>query len=80
MALMTVEELAKDSKISKFTWRRWLRLKKLPAINFGRRVRVAEEDYRAFLAAHHMNGAPARRAATKQWERPSLRKARGRRR
>ncbi len=57
MALHTVEWLEKDSGISKHTWRAWIRLGRVPVIRLGRRVRVAEEDYRRFLAE---NRVPAR--------------------
>ena len=52
MALMTVIDLEHDSQISRHTWRSWIRARKLPVVRLGRRVRVAEEDYRRFLAEH----------------------------
>ncbi len=55
--LHTVEWLEKDSGISRHTWRSWIRVGKIPVIRLGRRVRVAEEDYRRFLAE---NRVPAR--------------------
>jgi excisionase family DNA binding protein len=57
MSLLTVKELEADSKISRFTWRAWIRQGRVPVIRAGRRVRVAEEDYRAFLSANRL---PAR--------------------
>jgi excisionase family DNA binding protein len=57
MALLTVDEMEKDSKVSRYTWRSWIRQGRLPVLRLGRRVRVTEEDYRAFLAA---NLKPAR--------------------
>lgn len=51
MALMTVEDLEKESKISKHTWRNWIKAGKLPAIRAGRRVRVDERDYLEFIAS-----------------------------
>jgi excisionase family DNA binding protein len=49
MALLSVEDLERDSKISRFTWRAWIRQGRLPVIRAGRRVRVEENAYRAFL-------------------------------
>ncbi len=49
MALLTVLELEKDSRISRYTWRLWIRQGKIPVHRLGRRVRVSEEDYRQFL-------------------------------
>lgn len=57
MALLTVVELEQDSKISRYTWRSWIRGRRLPVVRLGRRVRVRESDYRAFLA---QNLHPAR--------------------
>jgi len=57
MALLTVIELERDSKISRHTWRAWIRQGRLPVIRAGRRVRVDEADYRRFLDA---NRIPAR--------------------
>jgi excisionase family DNA binding protein len=57
MALLTVVELERDSKISRHTWRAWIRQGRLPVIRAGRRVRVDETDYRQFLNA---NRIPAR--------------------
>lgn len=57
MALLTVKELEKDSQVSRYTWRAWIRQGRLPVTRLGRRVRVTEEDYRAFLKA---NRIPAR--------------------
>lgn len=50
--LLTVEEIARDSQISKFTWWLWIRQGKLPTIRLGRRIRVEEEVYKRFLEAH----------------------------
>ena len=52
MALMTVIDLERDSQISRYTWRSWIRARKLPVVRLGRRVRIAEEDYRRFLTEH----------------------------
>jgi excisionase family DNA binding protein len=57
MALFTVEELERDSKISRHTWRAWIREGRIAVTRLGRRVRVREEDYRKFLTE---NRSPAR--------------------
>jgi excisionase family DNA binding protein len=49
MPYLTVEELERDSKISRYTWRSWIKQGRIAAIRAGRRVRVSEEDYRAFM-------------------------------
>lgn len=55
--LMTVEDLEKESKVSQFTWRTWIREKRIASIRLGRRVRVDREDFLRFMAA---NRVPAR--------------------
>ncbi len=57
MALLTVMDMERDSKISRYTWRAWIRQGRLPVRRLGRRVRVSEEDYQKFLDA---NLRPAR--------------------
>lgn len=49
MALLTVKELERDSKISEHTWRKWIASGKVPSVLLGRRRRVTEEDYRRFV-------------------------------
>ena len=63
MALLTVQELEADSRISRYTWRAWIRQGRLPVLRLGRRVRVAEEDYRRFLAANLRPARPEGRGA-----------------
>lgn len=58
MALLDVMDLERDSGVSRFTWRAWIRQGRIPVIRIGRRVRVAEEDYRSFLKE---NRTPARK-------------------
>lgn len=48
--LLTVADLERESQISKHTWRVWIKQGRLPAIRAGRRVRVDEVDFRAFIA------------------------------
>ena len=57
MAMLTVLDLERESKISKHTWRAWIREGRIPVLRLGRRVRVSEEDFRKFLAE---NRTPAR--------------------
>lgn len=52
MPLWTLVELEKDSKVSRYTWRSWIRAGKLPAIHAGRTIRVDETDYRKFIEAN----------------------------
>ena len=52
MPLWTLVELEKDSKVSRYTWRSWIRAGKLPAIHAGRTIRVDEADYRRFIEAN----------------------------
>jgi excisionase family DNA binding protein len=54
---MTIKQLEEDSRISRFTWRTWIRRGLLPVVRLGRAVRVAETDYREFL---ERNRIPAR--------------------
>ena len=49
MPLLTIPQLEADSKISRHTWRLWIREGKIAAIKAGRTVRVDEADYRAFI-------------------------------
>lgn len=51
--LMTVLDLEKDSQISRYTWRAWIRLGKVSVVRLGRCVRVEESAYRRFLAESH---------------------------
>lgn len=60
MALLTVLELEKESKISRYTWRTWIREGRIPVLRLGRRVRVDEADFRRFIAE---NRTPAREQA-----------------
>lgn len=48
--LLTVEELEKESKISRHTWRLWLKQGRLRAVHLGRRVRVEREEFQRFVA------------------------------
>jgi excisionase family DNA binding protein len=56
MALLTVKELERDSKISEYTWRKWIASGKVPSVLLGRRRRVTEEDYRRFIRRGKRNG------------------------
>jgi excisionase family DNA binding protein len=59
MALLTVLDLEKQSKVSRHTWRTWIREGRIAVLRLGRRVRVDEADYRRFMA---QNRTPAREA------------------
>lgn len=58
MALLSVKDLERETGISRYTWRAWLRAGKLPAVKLGRRVRVAEEDLKRFVDLNR--GVPRR--------------------
>ncbi len=55
--LLTVLDLEARTQVSRFTWRSWIKQGRVPVVRIGRRVRVAEEDLRKFLA---QNRTPAR--------------------
>jgi excisionase family DNA binding protein len=57
MEAMTVLDLERESKVSRFTWRTWLKQGRLPVLRLGRRVRVDRADFERFMAA---NRVPAR--------------------
>lgn len=49
--LMDVRALEAESSISKFTWRVWMRERRVPVVRLGRRVFVARTDYEKFVRA-----------------------------
>jgi excisionase family DNA binding protein len=49
--LMTIDDLAKDSRLSKHCWRAWIRRREIEHVRLGRRVLVDEQVYRKFLEA-----------------------------
>jgi excisionase family DNA binding protein len=49
MELMNVEDLEEISRISRHTWRVWIRQGKVPVVRLGRSVRVKKEDYEKFI-------------------------------
>jgi excisionase family DNA binding protein len=57
VAMMTVVDLEKESKVSRHTWRAWIREGRIAVLRLGRRVRVDETDFRRFMAE---NRTPAR--------------------
>jgi excisionase family DNA binding protein len=57
--MLSVVDLERESQISRHTWRAWIREGRIPVLRLGRRVRVADEDFRQFLAEHRV---PARAA------------------
>jgi excisionase family DNA binding protein len=52
ISFFTVSDVAEHLGVSTRTVRRWIDGRRLIAHHFGRAVRIAEEDLRAFLAAH----------------------------
>lgn len=58
MPLLPLEDLEADSKISRHTWREWIRAGKIATIRGGRSVCVSEADYRSFVERCRV---PARR-------------------
>ncbi len=52
ISFFTVSDVAEHLGVSTRTVRRWIEGGQLIAHHFGRAVRIAEEDVRAFLAAH----------------------------
>ncbi len=52
ISFFTVPDVAEHLGVSARTVRRWIEGGQLIAHRFGRAVRIAEEDVRAFLAAH----------------------------
>jgi len=49
--MMDINTLEADSGISKYTWRAWIRTRRIESIRLGRAVRVPREVYEAFLRA-----------------------------
>ena len=56
MKLMTVEDLEVVSRVSKHTWRVWIRQGKVPVVRLGRTVRVREQDFREFVQKNLQTG------------------------
>ena len=52
ISFFTVSDVAEHLGVSTRTVRRWIDGRRLIAHHFGRAVRIAEEDLRAFLTAH----------------------------
>ena len=51
-AFWTTRDIAEDLDVCERTVRRWIDAGDLVAHRFGRSVRIADNDRRAFLAAH----------------------------
>jgi excisionase family DNA binding protein len=49
--LLNLEQLERETDVSKYTWRAWIRAGKLPHVRLGRRLLVEETDFRRFIAA-----------------------------
>lgn len=56
MTMHDVKELEEKTKVSRHTWRTWIREGKIPVYRLGRTVRVSEEDLIKFLAANRDAG------------------------
>jgi excisionase family DNA binding protein len=52
MRFYTIAEIAEITGVSRRTVRRWIVTKDLIAHHFGRSVRIAEDDLKAFLVQH----------------------------
>jgi hypothetical protein len=52
--LMRFVDMEADSRISKHTWRLWVKQRRIESIRLGRRVLVEEGVYRAFLAKNRV--------------------------
>jgi excisionase family DNA binding protein len=55
--LKSVEDLERETGVSKYTWRAWLRQGRLEHVRLGRRVLVPAESVQRFIDA---NRVPAR--------------------
>lgn len=49
--LMNVEQLQTESGVSKFTWRSWIKTRRVPSVRLGRRVFVARADFDKLVKA-----------------------------
>ena len=52
--LMDIVRLEAESGISKYTWRGWIRERRIESLRLGRAVRVPREAYEAFLQANRV--------------------------
>ena len=52
MQLLSLEALEARSMISRHTWRKWLRERRLPGVRLGSRLMVATPDFEKFIATH----------------------------
>jgi excisionase family DNA binding protein len=52
--LLSLEDLEKQSGISRHTWRSWIRQRRLAHVRLGRRVLVPEETYRLFVESNRV--------------------------
>jgi excisionase family DNA binding protein len=52
MQFYTVKQVAEILVVSERTIRRWITQRKLVAHPFGRAVRIAESDFKAFIGTH----------------------------
>jgi excisionase family DNA binding protein len=52
--MMSVKDLHRESGVSAFTWRSWIRQHRIASVRLGRRVRVLRADFEAFVAANRV--------------------------
>jgi excisionase family DNA binding protein len=52
--LMDIIGLEAESGISRYTWRAWIRARRIESVKLGRTVRVPREAYEAFLRANRV--------------------------
>lgn len=58
VTLMDVRVLEAESGVSRYTWRAWIRERRVPHVKLGRRVFVARADFERFLRAGRVEARP----------------------
>jgi len=49
--LLSLEQCERETDVSRYTWRAWIRAGKVPHVRLGRRLLVDEADLRRFIAS-----------------------------
>jgi hypothetical protein len=57
--LMNVEQLQAESGVSRYTWRSWIKARRVPSVRLGRRVFVARVDFEKLIKAGRVEARPA---------------------
>jgi excisionase family DNA binding protein len=57
MEMLDVVGLERETKVSRYTWRAWIREGRIPVFRLGRTVRVSRDDLDRFLAESRREGA-----------------------